>query len=179
MFDPILVAIDLAPDRLRVDLGDRPGDGPWARNGSVVDRVHRGDLGRGAADEDLFGDIEVAACEIADDDLVAEVAADGRDTRLRDAFERARRQRWRDDAAVAHAEDVLAGALADETLRVQHDGLVVASLERLDLGQRRVDVVAGRLRRGRHGVVVVTRPRTDLHADTLFDGVVAEVRAPR
>ena len=61
----------------------------------------------------------------------------------------------------------------------QHDRFVVAGLERLDLGQRRVGVVARRLRRRRHGVVVVARPGADLHADALRHRVVAQVRAPR
>ena len=64
-------------------------------------------------------------------------------------------------------------------LRVEHDRLVVARLERLDLGERGVDVVAGRLRGRRHGVVVVARPRDDLHAHPLGERVVAEVGAPR
>ena len=44
--------------------------------------------------------------------------------------------------AVAHHEDVLAGALGDVAGVVQHDGLFVAGLEHLDLGELAVQVLA-------------------------------------
>ena len=76
MFHPVLVAVDLAADGLAVLLRDglrhRPGHGI----GAVVDRVDRRDLGRGAAQEDLLGDVEVAAGEVVDAHLEAEVAGD-------------------------------------------------------------------------------------------------------
>ena len=88
------------------------------------------------------------------------------------------RERRREDDAVAHDEDVLAGALGHEPVRGEHDRLVVAALERLDLRQRRVHVVAGRLRRRRHRVVIVAGPGRDLHPDPLLHRVVAQVGAP-
>ena len=86
---------------------------------------------------------------------------------LGDALERPGRQRRRDDDAVAHGEDVLAGALGDQAVRGEHDRLVVAGLQRLDLGERAVDVVADGLRGRRHRVVVVAGPRRDLHPHAL------------
>ena len=76
-------------------------------------------------------------------------------------------------------EQVLTRALGDESVGREHDRLVVAGLEGLDLGERRVDVVPGGLGGRRHRVVVVAGPRRDLHAHTLGDRVVAEVGAPR
>src|SRR3546814_45236 len=58
---------------------------------------------------------------------------------------------------------------------VEEDGLVVAGLHGLDLGQRGVHVVAGGLGGRRHDVVVVAGPAADLQADALGEGVVAEV----
>ena len=98
---------------------------------------------------------------------------------LGDALEGAGAERRGDEAAVARHEDVLAGALGDEPLVVEHERLVVAGLERLHLGEAGVHVVAGGLRRRRHRVVVVARPAADLHAHALGEGVVAEVGAPR
>ena len=109
----------------------------------------------------------------------AEIGGDGHHRALRDALQSTRRQRRRHQRTVTGHEDVLAGALADEAIGGQHDGLVVAGLQRLNLGQRRVDVVAHRLGGRRHRVVIVTGPRRDLHAHALAHGVVTEVGAPR
>src|SRR5262252_7955991 len=49
VFDPVLVAIDLTPDRLRVLGGDRRRHRPGAVDLPVVHRVDRADLGSGAA----------------------------------------------------------------------------------------------------------------------------------
>src|SRR5438270_185756 len=154
-----------------------------ASTGSVADRplVHGRDgdhLGRGAGEEGLFGGVEIGPEEVAHLDLVAEVAGDGHDRVLGDAFERAGGQRGRDDPAVADDEQVLAGALADVALGREEDGLVVAGLEGLYLGHRRVDVHAGPLGRGRHGVGVVALPRADLHPDPVGDPLVTEVGPP-
>ena len=171
----------------------RPGRGPpWRIRSAMTFVIGPGhgitrssteftalDLGRGAAHEHLLGDVEVAAREFVDRDLEAVVAGDRHHRVLRDARQRARRDRRRDQHAATRREDVLAGALGHEAVGVQHDRFVVAGLQRLDLGQRRVHVVAGRLRQRRHRVVVVARPRRDLHAHALADRVVAEVRAPR
>ena len=93
--------------------------------------------------------------------------------------ERARRHRRGDDDVVAHREDVLAGALGDQPVGRQHDRLVVATLQRLHLGERRVDVVARRLRRRRHRVVIVPCPRGDLHAHAVIQRVLTEEWCPR
>ena len=78
-----------------------------------------------------------------------------------------------------HDEDVLAGALAHEALGVEQDRLVVAGLQRLDLGERRVDVDAGASStRGGIDVVVVARPRRDLHAHALGRGASSPRYAP-
>ena len=104
---------------------------------------------------------------------------DGHDRALGDAFQRACRQRWSDDDVVANREDVLAGALGDQPVWCQHDRFVVAGLQCLDLGKRRVDIVARCLRSRGHGVVVVASPRRDLHANTMVQGIFTEERGPR
>src|SRR5262245_48254671 len=64
MLDPVLVAVDLAPGRLAVHLLDGLGHRPRARDGTVVHRVDRCDLGGGAAQEHLLGHVEVASGEV-------------------------------------------------------------------------------------------------------------------
>src|SRR5439155_5108528 len=59
------------------------------------------------------------------------------------------------------------------------DGLVVTALQGLDLRHRRVDVHAGALGAGWHGVGVVALPGADLGAHAVLQALVAEVGAPR
>src|SRR4051812_7341320 len=74
MLAPVLVAVDLAAHGLAVLLGDGRGHRARARDRPVVDRVHGADLGGGAAEEHLLGDVEVGADEVAFDHLEPEVA---------------------------------------------------------------------------------------------------------
>ena len=111
--------------------------------------------------------------------LVAEVARDRDDRVAGDALERTTRERWRDEHAVLHDEQVLPGALRHEPLGVEQDRLVVARVHRLDLGQARVDVDARTLRRHRVDVRVHALPRGDLHAHARGQALLTEVGAPR
>ena len=77
-----------------------------------------------------------------------------------------------------HHEDVLARALRHPAVGREQDGLVVAGLQGLDLGQRRVHVHAGPLGRRGHGVGVVALPRRHLEADAVGHPLVAQVGAP-
>src|ERR1700694_866056 len=121
MLNPFLVTIDFTSDGARVLLRDRRGHRTGARNLSVVDGVHRADLGGGAADEHLLGDVQVAARQLADADLVTVVARNRHHRALRDALERARGE-WRaDERTVTGDEDVLAGALGAQALTVGRD----------------------------------------------------------
>src|SRR4051794_21076387 len=90
MLDPVLVLVDLAADDLGVLVGDGLRHRARAGDGAIVDGVDRRHLGRGAADEHLLGGVEVAAGEVGDRDLVAEVAGDGHHRVLGDALERSR-----------------------------------------------------------------------------------------
>src|SRR5829696_6757553 len=90
MFHPILVAVDLAAHGPGVLRGDGRGHRPWARDGAVVDGVHRGHLGGHAAQEQHLRDVEIAARQVAEHGLEAEVAGDRHDRVLRDALEGAR-----------------------------------------------------------------------------------------
>jgi hypothetical protein len=53
----------------------------------VVDLADRDELGRGAAHEDLVGQVELGAGDVALDDVVAQVAGDLDDRAARDAVE--------------------------------------------------------------------------------------------
>src|SRR5439155_21365213 len=143
---PVFVFVDLAAHGFDVLGGDRLGHRARARDRAVVDRIYRADLGRGATHEHLFRDVEITTREVVDAHLETVVARDRRHGVLCDTGQRARRGRRGDEHAAPRREDVLAGALGHETFRVEHDRLVVTGLERFDLRERRVHVVAGRLR---------------------------------
>src|SRR3954471_13397502 len=66
MLDPFLVLVDLAAHGARIVLRDHRGHRPGTRDLAVVHRVHGAHLGGGAAHEHLFGDVEVAARQLAD-----------------------------------------------------------------------------------------------------------------
>src|SRR6476660_9907132 len=69
MLHPVLISVDLTADGLAVLLHHCLRHRPRARDGPVVDRADRGDLGGGAAQEDLLGDVQVAAGEVVDPHL--------------------------------------------------------------------------------------------------------------
>ena len=71
--------------------------------------------------------------------------------------------------AVADDEHVLAGALADEALRVEQHRLLVAVVRRLLVGEDRHRVVADGLRVAHRDVRVVVRERRRLDADALLE----------
>ena len=110
----------------------------------VVDLADRDELGGGAAEEDLVGEVELGAREVALDDLDPEVARDLQDGLAGDAVEDRGRLRRRGDHAVLDDVDVLARPLAHVAVVVEEDRLVVAGLVALDLGQDRVEVLAAR-----------------------------------
>src|SRR2546423_1119916 len=139
MFDPVLVAIDLSANGGEVDLLDGPGHRPRLADEAVVDLSDRHHLGGRPGQESLLAHVQITAEDVADLDLVAKVARDRHHRVLGDALEGAGRHGRRDDAAPAHDEDVLPRALADVALGREQDRLVVAGLEGLGLGHRRVD----------------------------------------
>ena len=81
--------------------------------------------------------------------------------------------------AVAHDEDVLAGALAHEAAAVEQDRLLVAGLDGLDLGQDAVEVLPGGLGVRDQRVRGDAPPARHLGADAARGRVRAEVGAPR
>src|SRR5438552_3049380 len=87
-------------------------------DGTVVKLADRRDLGRGAGEERLVRDVELVARDAALDYRNPELCCEGDDSASRDAIERAARKIRRVQLAVAYQEYVLAGALADEALRV-------------------------------------------------------------
>src|SRR3981081_2677281 len=89
-FQPVLVLIDLAPDGGEEHLLDAARDRPRRADLAVVDRADGHHLGGGTGEERLVGGVEVAAEDVADGDLVAQVARDRHHRALRDARERAR-----------------------------------------------------------------------------------------
>src|SRR5437773_3060635 len=76
MFDPVLVAVDLAPDGGEVRLLDGAGDGPGFTDLPVVDRADGHDLCRRAREERLLAGVQLVPEDVPDLDLVPEVAPD-------------------------------------------------------------------------------------------------------
>ena len=95
--------------------------------------------------------------------MPARIAADGR---------------RRANDAVLDDEDVLARALGDVALRVEHQRLVEAALDRHALREHRRHVLAADLALVHHRVAVRAREPGDHALDALLEAFVAEVRAP-
>src|SRR4029079_9642878 len=96
--------------------------------------------------EDPLRERQRGAGDVPLNPLVAQVARD-LDARLAvDAVEDRVRLAGRVDHAVLDHETVLAGPLADVALVVEEDRLLVAGLDRLDLREHGVEVLARRLR---------------------------------
>src|SRR4051794_28492139 len=101
MFHPVLVLVDLAPDGGEVHVLDGLGYGAGFTDEAVVDLADGDDLRCSAREEGLLAHVQVAAEDVADLDLVAEVARDRHHRVLRDALEGAGRDRRRDDLPAA------------------------------------------------------------------------------
>src|SRR5436305_2670667 len=117
MFDPVLVPVDLSTHGGEVRLLDGPGDRSRLADDAIVDLADGHDLGRRTGQERLLTHVQVAAEDVADLDLVAEVTGDRHHRVCGEALEGAGSDRRRDEASPPHDEDVLARALADEALR--------------------------------------------------------------
>jgi hypothetical protein len=124
-------------------------------------------LGGGAGHEDLLGEVHLGAGDVALDDRVAEVAGDLDDRAAGDAVEDRVVLARRGDLAVAHDVDVLARALADVAVVVEQDRLLVAGLDRLDLGEHAVEVLPGGLGVRDQRVGADPPPGGDLGADAV------------
>src|SRR5206468_4143788 len=74
MFEPVLVLVDLAPHGGEIGLLHGLGDGPGRGDLAVVDRANGHDLGGGAGEEGLLGQVEVGAQEVGLGHLIALVA---------------------------------------------------------------------------------------------------------
>src|SRR5262245_38022400 len=86
MLAPVLVLVLLAVHGAAVHLRDRLRHRARAEDQAVVDRVDRAHLGRGPADEQLLGDVQVAPGEVVDAAVEAQVAGDRHHRALRDAL---------------------------------------------------------------------------------------------
>jgi hypothetical protein len=129
-------ALDLARDRpRRADL-------------DVVDLAQGRELAGGAGEEDLVSQRDLGARDVALHHVVAEVPRDLHAGPSIDPVEDPRGLRRRVDGPAPDDEDVLARALADVTLVVEQERLLVAGLQRLDLRQHGVEVLPRRLRMG-------------------------------
>ena len=169
-----------AVDDVKEGLLDLFGEGAAAARADL-DAVHLADgrdFGGRAGEEDFIGDVQLVARDALLHHFQAQVLADVHHGVARDAVERAGRQVGRVDHAVLDDEDVLARAFGDEARGVQQDGLVVAVVQRLGVGQDGVGVVAHRLGLAHGDVHMVAREAGDLHADAALHAFLAQVGAP-
>src|SRR5271154_3167275 len=157
---PIAVAWLAAMQGRLEDLLHLGGD--WAglarADFAIVQLYHRGYLGGGAGHEGFVGDIERVAGEIFLAHFDRVVAQDFDHRVARDSGQH-RRQRRRPHDSVPNDEHVLAAALGHEALGVEQERFVVAVAASLIAGEDRVDVMAGRLRRRHHRVVMEPHER--------------------
>src|SRR5205807_923622 len=106
--EPLAVALGASVQRIVEDPLDRAGDLTRGPELDVVDRADRRELRSGAGKEQLVGERQLGASNVALDDRVAEVSCDLHYGLAVDAVEDARRVPRRKDRSVAHDEDVLA-----------------------------------------------------------------------
>jgi hypothetical protein len=168
--------VDRGLEHLLELLGDRAPAGRCQC--PVVDLADGHHLGRGPGEEGLVGGVQVEPGEVPFMDLIPLIPGDGHDRVPGDAVQTPGRHRRGEQHAVPGDEHVLAGPIGHESGEVQHDGLVVAALQGLHLGQAGVEVLAGGLRSRREDVLVGALPGRDLDPDTGLHRVVPEVQPP-
>src|SRR3954468_21953229 len=145
----------------------------------AIDTANRRHFRRGAAEEDLVGDVEHLARHLLLLDLETEIAGDGDDRVAGDAVQEGAVYVGRIDHAVLHDEDVLARALADHAVRRETDAFVVAVAQRFHLDELAAEIIAGDLGHRWNGVRLHARPAGDAGVGALFHRLIAEVGAPR
>ncbi len=107
----------------------------------TIDSRHGHDFGRRSGEKTLIRDVEVMALNgglLADN---AQASAQLEYHTARDAFENALGRAGREHAAVAHDEDVVAGAFRHVAHMVEHDRFGNAGIHCFDLGQDVVEVI--------------------------------------
>src|SRR5437879_4935187 len=131
---PVLVLRVVAPNRAEVDLLELLGELAHAPAAdlAVVDLDYRGDLGAGAAEEELLTGVELRAVDAALDYGQAQLVANHLDQQVAgDALEDVVGDRWGGEDAVFEHEEVLGRALGDVAVVREHDRLVESVLQRL------------------------------------------------
>ena len=129
--EPALVRGDLSTDDLEVVRLQLRGDGSGlaVADDAVVHGANRHHFGGRSGQEGLVGQVQVGPNHGLETHFVAEVVRESHDGGLRNTGQCTRLGRWgRDDDAVAHNEEVLAGALRETAVRAEQDGFVVAGL---------------------------------------------------
>src|SRR6266567_4967902 len=171
-----VAAVDHVEEHLLQFLGNRSA---LARtDGTVVELADRRDLRCGTGEERLVGDVELVARDAALDYRNPEFRRKRDDRASRDAIERAAGEIWRVQLAVAYQEYVLAGALADEALRVEQHRFLVAVVRRLLIGKDRHRVVAHGLGVAHGDVRMMVGERRRLDANSLLETLGAEIGPP-
>src|SRR5262245_6181889 len=139
-----------SPERLALASGERmerllepPGDRSRraVADPTAVALRHRDHLGTRSGEEALVGSVDVEAREPRFAHAKASLPGEPEQRGARDSLERAvlgRRRRYR---TVARDVEVVARALGDESLGVQHDRLVRAGPRRIDLREDVLEVI--------------------------------------
>ena len=158
-------------------VGDFLGDiaGFSVGDDDVVDGADGRDLGGCAGEKDLVGDIEQFTGDGLLDDGVAEVAGDGDNAVAGDAGESRVAELRSVENAAADYEDVLARALADQSVDIQGDALLVAVDLSLHMDELGVHVVCAGLGERGHSVGGETIPTGDANVSA---AVAGDVLAP-
>src|SRR5688572_24240922 len=155
MSDPEIDVADLLRDRSDLALGYL----------ASVDVHARRDLRAGAAEEDLLGNVELAAVDLPLRNEDPELGGDLEDRVAGDALEDIVGHRRRYDRAVAYHEQVRPPALRDVPVRREEDGLIRLEVVCLIHRKGGVDVRAGELAPRRDGLVGGTPPARGLRGE--------------
>src|SRR5690606_30187724 len=176
---PFGVRIGLAGDQVEVGLLQLLGDRAAAADADLatVELANRSDLGSGAGEEGLVGNVDLVAGDALLDDLDTQLARQSQHGAAGDAVQAGGDFRGVDHA-VLDDEDVLAGAFGHVAFRIEQQRLVGTGRHRFLQRQHRVDIAAAGLGAGHGDVDVMPGEGAGADLDAFLQRFVAHVGTP-
>src|SRR5215470_9592406 len=172
----VILPLHYPEERLLQFMRDRTGAS--APNRTIVHFANRGKLSGCPCEEYLIGNIEFVARKDRFVDCQSEVAGQIDHGIARDALKN-RSKRRRLEFTAPDNEDVFARAFRDIALDIQHNRLIIASVDRFHFGQLRIGVIADDLSLRHHNVYMVPCKGRDTDANPRVQGSFTEICPPR
>src|SRR3984893_7628878 len=136
-------------------------------DGAEVDFPQTNNFGGSATDKNFVSNIEIFAENRRLDESVPQVPRQSDQTVTRNSLQNGSAGRSVNHI-VAYQKNVLAGALGDVALRIEHDGFIEARALGFGFGQNRAHVVSGDFGLGHHDVRVQAGERRNVGANAAF-----------